>query len=170
VRRALSVGRGRPAFAAQRGLAYLWGALPGEALKTALVWLAGPRFLVNVLAVIVDDQGRVLLLRHTHDCRHPWGLPSGRLERDETPAAGIVRELREETGLQAVVRALVAVEREPRLPVVRIAYRCQIVGGTFRPSVEVSAARYYPLHALPSALRPLQGRIIQQTISASERS
>ena len=154
---------------AKRGLARVWGMLPYERLKTAVLWAIGPRFLVSVLAIIFDRQGRVLLLRHTHDSRHAWGLPSGRLERSETLAQALVRELVEETGLTVQVQGLVAVEREVPVPVLRVAYVCRVAGGAFRPSVEVSEARYFPPRDLPSGVRLVQRRMIRQAWEVSQQ-
>ena len=46
--------------------ARIWGALPNERLKTAVLARLGPRFLVSVWAIIFDGAGGVLLFRHTH--------------------------------------------------------------------------------------------------------
>src|SRR5208282_5693315 len=55
--------------------------------------------LVGVGAVVVD-QGRVLLVRRgTEPLRGEWSLPGGLLEVGESLNAGVVREVREETGL-----------------------------------------------------------------------
>ncbi|SNT41127.1 NUDIX domain-containing protein [Asanoa hainanensis] len=55
-------------------------------------------------AIILDDRDRVLLVSH-----HKIGLwiyPGGHLEADEDPVEGVVREVREETGLRVeVIRA-----------------------------------------------------------------
>jgi 8-oxo-dGTP diphosphatase len=66
--------------------------------------------------VVVDRAGRVLVVRRA---RPPgvgdWSLPGGRLEPGETTEAAVVREVHEETAVQArVVCALgvVSVERE----------------------------------------------------------
>jgi mutator protein MutT len=67
-------------------------------------------------AVVVDDEGRVLLVRRGHaPSAGEWTLPGGRVEAGETPEAAIVRELREETALVASVVAslgVVTLERE----------------------------------------------------------
>lgn len=69
---------------------------------TDLLWLTG------VTAVVLDDEGRVLLTQRTDSGR--WALVSGVLEPGEQPAPAMVREIKEETGVDAVIEALYAVD------------------------------------------------------------
>lgn len=58
-------------------------------------------------AVIFDGTGRLLLIKRANPpAQGLWSLPGGRLEVDESAEEGVVREVREETGLT------VRVERE----------------------------------------------------------
>lgn len=53
-------------------------------------------------AVVMDEQGRVLLVRRSERERflpRVWGVPCGKLEAGESPRDGALRELKEETGL-----------------------------------------------------------------------
>jgi len=55
-----------------------------------------------VRAVIVDDQGRCLLIRRSRACKHfvgKWEWPGGKVDEGETFDAALRREVREETGL-----------------------------------------------------------------------
>jgi 8-oxo-dGTP diphosphatase len=53
-------------------------------------------------AVIVEKQGKVLLVKRGFQPRKgSWALPAGYLERDEKAEKAAVRELEEETGLEA---------------------------------------------------------------------
>ncbi len=58
-----------------------------------------------------DEQERVLLCRLTY--KNEWDLPGGVIEVDEAPAAGLVRELREELGVTVEVGDLLTVNWLP---------------------------------------------------------
>jgi len=61
---------------------------------------------MHVMAgVLIDDAGRVLLAQRPPG-KHLaglWEFPGGKLEADEAPVDGLVRELREELGIEATV-------------------------------------------------------------------
>jgi 8-oxo-dGTP diphosphatase len=110
---------------------------------------------VAVGAFVFDAAGRVLLVERG---RPPgvglWTVPGGKLERGETLAAGVAREVREETGLIVVAGTLVEV-------VERIAgdhhfvildYLARAIGGALAAGDDVRAARFVDdaeLAALP---------------------
>ena len=65
-------------------------------------------------AIVVDSEGRLLLVRRANPpAQGLWSIPGGRVEQGETAEAAVVRELREETGLEgSVVREVGTVQRE----------------------------------------------------------
>jgi 8-oxo-dGTP pyrophosphatase MutT (NUDIX family) len=78
--------------------------MPGKAIRffqhvrAGLRGIAAPVSL-GARAIALDTQGRVLLVRHTYV--GGWHLPGGGVDRSETSADAIARELREEVGLVA---------------------------------------------------------------------
>lgn len=75
---------------------------------------AGPRrhLRLGVYAVITDEDDRLLLTRLApgRPTEGRWTLPGGGLDHGEQPRDGVVREVREETGLEAEVGALIEVD------------------------------------------------------------
>jgi ADP-ribose pyrophosphatase YjhB (NUDIX family) len=93
----------------KRFLSQVYRAIPRPLTRTAL-WLANPKFNFGAVGIFFAPDGRVLLLNHVYRQRHPWALPGGYLKRGEAPEAGVLRELREETGLIAEVEATLCVD------------------------------------------------------------
>ena len=95
-------------------------------------------------------RGRILLVRRGRaPFRDAWALPGGFVEPGETTEQAVVRELLEETGLTARVRALIGVYsrpgRDPRGPTVTIAYRMVGREGTPTGGDDAAAATWVPL-------------------------
>jgi ADP-ribose pyrophosphatase YjhB (NUDIX family) len=81
-------------------------------------------------AAIFDDGDRlVLLIKENYD-RRRWGFPGGALEPGETPEQAVVREAREETGLEVRVESLVGSYSLADSSLVAHLFRCAIVAGT----------------------------------------
>lgn len=95
---------------------------------------------VSVAGVVVDDQGRALLIRR-RDNRH-WEPPGGILELGETIHAGVCRELREETGLAVQPVALTGVYKNMKRGIVALVFRCRMLGGHLTPNDEVSGFQW----------------------------
>jgi 8-oxo-dGTP pyrophosphatase MutT (NUDIX family) len=101
---------------------------------------------IGVQGALFDEDGR-LLLEHRKD-DGLWGLPAGWVETGETPADALIREFREETGLEVEPVALIGLYT--RLPgqyeqphtSIHPLYLCRLKGGTLRISHESLAMEY----------------------------
>lgn len=63
-------------------------------------------FHIGAKALIFNDENKVLLLERDHPIKKLyWDLPGGRVQKDESLTETLIRELREEIGLEAVAGA-----------------------------------------------------------------
>jgi len=105
--------------------------------------------LVGVGAIIVD-QARVLLVRRGREpLKGQWSLPGGLLEIGESLSAGVVREVREETGLTVepveLIELLDRIHREGervRYHYVIADYLCSVTGGDLKAASDAEAVRW----------------------------
>ncbi len=109
-----------------------------------------------------EQDGDVLLCRIADrgPGRGHWTLPGGGLEFGEDPREGVLREVREETGLDVALGDLVGVRSavlEPaetisghRIHAVGILYRATVTGGHLRDEADGSTdlARWVPADAI----------------------
>jgi len=106
--------------------------------------------------VVLDSARRVLLVRRTlPPFRGQWALPAGYQDIDESPTDAVVREVREETGIEvAVVRLLdlLHVPDDPRKPANIAVFLCRVTGGTLRAGDDAAAAAWFPLDELPEEI------------------
>src|SRR5215210_8583768 len=117
-------------------LGALWGVAP-KSLRRWSVRLVEPRFTVTAGAVILDEEGRVLLLKHVFRAGSGWGIPGGFIERGEQPEEAIRRELREEIGLELEQTELAFVRTLKRPSQVEIIFRSRPRGETGAKSLEI---------------------------------
>jgi len=126
------------------------------------------RAALGAACVILDDEGRVLLVHHTYG-RLNWELPGGAAEPGEAPDETARRELLEETGVRAELDRLTGVYFEPGHdfgPMVHFVFRCRWHGrlDPVASSPEVSEVRYWPLGNLPTPISDFTERRIQDTV------
>jgi len=98
------------------------------------------RYSVSVAGVIVDDEGRALIIQR-RDNGH-WEPPGGILEHGETIENGLRREVYEETGLEIEPGPLTGVYQNMNRQIIAIVIRCQAVGGSLRTNAEAMAFRW----------------------------
>jgi ADP-ribose pyrophosphatase YjhB (NUDIX family) len=113
----------------------------------------GPQ--ISAVVALVDDAGRVLLVRQTAGpFSGAWLLPGGSVERDEGPEDAARRELFEETGYRAAVLRPVALYEVRSAPPGRFhflvhLYRGGEVEGTPQPEHDSELVWIAPLEIDP---------------------
>ncbi|MFF3485404.1 NUDIX hydrolase [Streptomyces sp. NPDC002701] len=138
----------------RRLLARLWRLL--RPVQNRIMWLLNAKFVVGVIGVVRDDEGRVLMLRHRMwPPDRQWGLPSGFAHKGEDLRRTVVREVKEETNLDVEVDRLVMLNSgfHTRL---EVAYEARLVGGELRPDpLEILEARWCRPDDLPEGIQPV---------------
>ncbi len=119
------------------------------ALLIAAIRRTRARFTAGVVGVIVNPAGEILLVEHVFHARTPWGLPGGWLERGESPADGLRRELREELGLEITVGQPLLVATGRHGAHLDIAFLCRANGSIQQMCVELLDFRWTPCSELP---------------------
>lgn len=95
-------------------------------------------------AVVKDDVGRMLLIVRGHDPgKGLWSIPGGRIEAGESDEEAVVREVREETGLDVICGSLIGSVERPGLAgaIIEIRdYEAVAVGGEVAAGDDASDA------------------------------
>jgi 8-oxo-dGTP diphosphatase len=120
-------------------------------LRHIFLRILNPSFMVGAMALIQDAEGHILILEHSYRRHVPWGLPGGWLKHAESPEAGLIREVFEETGFSVRVDALLGADfwNANQLDLL---YRCSVTGGTFVASDETIGHRWAAPRELPELL------------------
>jgi len=102
-----------------------------------------------VLHAVVERDGALLLVRRAERLSEggKWGLPGGFLDRDETLAQGTLRELREETGWDGEVVALLPQFAAPPLEINAVYPSARHVSAKVRAFVEFLRAEFAAIPA-----------------------
>ena len=129
--------------------------------------LTHTRFTVTAGAIIFNNKGEVLLLKHRFRAGSGWGLPGGFLEKGEQPIEALRRELREEIGLE-VADAEVFAARSFRKPMqVEVLFRCSANALVKPRNMEVERAEWFAIDSLPEGL-PRDQRLYIERAAKSE--
>lgn len=149
-------------------LAPAWRRLP-ESLQWRVLWLINAKYTVGVSGVVFDDQGRVLLLKHTFRRRYPWGLVSGWVNAGEPLDRALIREVWEETKLPVEVDRLIMVRTDRFHLFLEVIYLCRSAGGMFVPSNEITQAIWRSPDDLPEGTHPNHGPLIRRAAAIRAR-
>ena len=78
-----------------------------------------------------------------------WNLPGGGVEHSETPWQAVIREVKEEVGVDVVVSKLLGVYKDPPCDDLVFSFACTIVGGELAVSDEADSIGYFAFEQIP---------------------
>ncbi|MFC9711341.1 NUDIX domain-containing protein [Paenibacillus sp. NPDC056933] len=121
---------------------------------------------VGAAAVIMDSEGRILLVKHNYG-KYNWELPGGLSELNESAEDTAKREVFEETGLEVAVGRLTGVYYEPAHDMHHFAFMCKAVHNQ-QPqpdAAEVTECKYYNVDDLPRPISDFTIARIQEALN-----
>lgn len=147
-----------------RALALVFNAFPVRWQRRFLT-AAHDRFLVGVVGLGIDAQGRVLLARHRFGAPQ-WRFLGGFLARRERLQDALVREIGEETGLQVEIGPVLEVATGYHWQRVEAVFAYRVIGGTQHLSEEVLELRGFDPADLPDVRADQRGLIERHAAAA----
>lgn len=146
-----------------RVLGSIWRASPYW-LRRYAIRVYQTTFTVSAAAVVVNPEGKVLILHHILRPATGWGLPGGFLDHGEQADEAIRRELREETGIELIDVRLLRMNTIGRHIEILFSARSNDVGQIL--SSEIDAIGWYSVEELPDPLPGDQRRSIECVLRA----
>ncbi|HEX8289536.1 MAG TPA: NUDIX domain-containing protein [Pyrinomonadaceae bacterium] len=141
----------------------IWEKTP-HFLRLRIIHATQQKFTVSVAAIITNERGEVLLLKHVLRPFSSWGIPGGFIEAGEQPADGIRRELLEETGLELSFAEIIRVRTVKRH--IEILFRARATGKGEVKSREISDLGWYEIGKMPEGMSRIQKMLIEEVLSA----
>lgn len=114
--------------------------------------LGAPQHSVSVAAAITNALGEFLVIRRRDNGR--WEPPGGVLELNEGIHQGLIREVREETGLLVEPLKLTGAYKNMSRGIVALVFHCRVLSGVASTSDEVSELSWLTPAQVSARLSP----------------
>jgi mutator protein MutT len=141
----------------------IWIKLP-KFIRLWAVYYFEPRFNVSVGAIIQNEQGQILLLKHVFRPGSGWGVPGGFISNGEQPEKALQREMEEETGLQIENIRLAFVHTLAPRNHVEIIFFADTNSRAKIKSVEISEIGWFSIDDLPDGVHHEQLKVIKRAL------
>ncbi|MBZ0133012.1 MAG: NUDIX hydrolase [Rhodocyclaceae bacterium] len=114
------------------------------------------------MALIAHEGGLVLIRRLADPLAGYWAPPAGYVESGESVPGAVIREAREETGLEIALDGLYEVYSRADVNVLIVAYRARVVSGTPVAGDDAIEIGLFAPGALPQEAPPSSGAAIDE--------
>lgn len=129
----------------------------GLPLETVKNLFCGERFYptpkIACRAAVIEN-GKILMVREKSD--GGWSLPGGWVDVDQSVGSNLVKEVREEAGMDVVVERVIAIQDHRKrghekhaLGIMNVFALCRRIGGSFQPNDETDACGFFGPDELP---------------------
>lgn len=123
---------------------------------------------IPAVAVILMNNHEIVLVKRKYEpCKGAWSLPAGFMEFDETTEGTAIREAKEETNLNIVIKELFGIFPgfdDPRMHVVVIVYWGEIINGEMKAGDDAEQVKFFPLNDLPENIAFTAHRMILEKL------
>ena len=122
---------------------------------------------VSVAGLVTNDNGEVLLIKSP---RRGWEYPGGMVEPGETFQDALLREIKEESGIDVEIMGFIGLCKNIEIDVVNIDFACKAIGGQLTASAESSEVMWAKKEdALGMVTYPLTRKRLENMLSGSEQ-
>jgi len=120
---------------------------------------------VSVAGLVTNDNGEVLLIKSP---RRGWEYPGGMVEPGETLQDALLREIKEESGIDVEIMGFIGLCKNIEKDVVNIDFACKAIGGQLTTSNESSEVIWVKKEdALGMVTFPLTRKRLENMLSGS---
>lgn len=145
----------------QNLISRIWRLLPVRARRWTMR-MTNARFTVTAGALIFNDRGQILLLKHRFRAGSGWGLPGGFLEQGEHALDALKRELREEIGMEVETAEIFYTRTFKKPRQVEILFLCHANSEVKPRAMEVERAEWFSVESLPDGLPRDQRLLVER--------
>lgn len=122
---------------------------------------------VSVADLVSNDNGEILLIKSP---RRGWEYPGGMVEPGETFQEALIREIKEETGVDAEIIGFIGLCKNVEKDVVNIDFVCKYIGGELTTSNESSDVKWVQREkALDMVTFPLTRKRLENMLSENDK-
>lgn len=122
---------------------------------------------VSVAGLVSNDNGEILLIKSP---RRGWEYPGGMVEPGETFQEALIREIKEEAGVDVEITGFIGLCKNIEKDVVNIDFACKYIGGDFTISNESSDVKWVQKEkALGMVTFPLTRKRLENMLSENDK-